>query len=209
MEKLSVQDHTTVRTDVTTLVALVHSCLRHENKLIEYQIEALRTWNDLKSPKRKAGAEVCLQGIIFNLAGSSDGLSFKLLIVQMPTKKVLLWDCLCLVTAFISFHVTDDLASGSSHYLLPSRQGRFVTCRSRDLLREHGWLGREPRWWRWQAPEPRVPRLGGSCHSSGGASLAVSVRGEERDMAAAGFTNDRAATQLNKYLKAFLVCYNW
>lgn len=34
----------------------------------------------------------------------------------MPTKKVLLWDCLCLVLAFISFHVTDDLASGSSNY---------------------------------------------------------------------------------------------
>lgn len=136
MEKLSVQDHTTVRTDVTAPVALIHSHLRHENKLIEYQLEALRPWNDLKSPKRKAWAELCLRGIIFNLAGSSDGLFFKLPIVQMPTKKVLQRDCLCLVMAFISFCVTDDLASGSSNYLLISRRGRFVTCWSSDVVGE-------------------------------------------------------------------------
>lgn len=160
MEKKSVQDHTTVRTDVTALVALIHSCLRHENKLIEYHFEALRPWNDLKPPKRKAWAELCLRGIIFNLAGSSDGLFFKLPIVQMPTKKVLLWDCLCLVTAFISFRVTDDLASGSSNYLLTSLWAGFWPAGAVIGSGSAGGLGREP-WWRWwQAPEPRVPRLG-------------------------------------------------
>lgn len=168
-KKLSVQDHTTVRTDVTALV-LIHSCLRHEYKLIEYQFEPLRPWNDLKSPKRKAGAELCLQGIIFNLAGSSDGLSFKLPIVQMPAKKVLLRDCLCLVTAFISFRVTDDLASGSSHYLLTSCWGRFLTCWSRFALGELAdWAGSccggSDR-----LQSSMSPGWGGSCHSSVGIS---------------------------------------
>lgn len=205
---MSVQDHTMVRTDVTALVALIHSCLRHENKLIEYQFEALRPWNDLKSPKRKAGAELCLRGIIFNLAGSSDGLFFKLPIVQMPTKKVLLWDCLCLVTAFISFHVTDDLASGSSNYLLTSRRGRFLTCWSAVIgAGSASWLGRGARWWRWQAPEPRVPRPGWLLahlwEGFVGCSSQVRAGGD------AGFTDD-SATQLGlKYPKAFPVWYDW
>lgn len=33
----------------------------------------------------------------------------------MPAKKVLLWDCLCLAAALISFHVTDDSAFQSGN----------------------------------------------------------------------------------------------
>lgn len=70
--------------------------------------------------------------------------------------------------------------------------------------RRAGWLGREPRWWQGQLQSPVSPGWAGSCHTSGGASLGVSVRGEERDMA--GFINDRATQLILKYLKAFLVC---
>lgn len=104
---------------------LIQSCLRHENKLIKYQFEVFRPWNDLKSlVKESLGLKLCLWGIIFNLALSSDGLFFKLPIVRMPTKKVLLWDCLCLGLAFISFLVTDDSAFRSSNHSLVPLGGR-------------------------------------------------------------------------------------
>lgn len=104
---------------------LIHSCLRRENKLIKYQFEVFRPWNDLKSlVKESLGLKLCLWGIIFNLAVSSDGLFFKLPIVRMPMKKVLLWDCLCLGLAFISFLMTDDSAFRSSnHSLVPLGAG--------------------------------------------------------------------------------------
>lgn len=132
----------------------------------------------------------------FNLAESSDGLSFKLPIVQMPTKKVLLRDCLCLVTAFISSRVTDDLASGSSNYLLTSCWGRFLTCWSSDLL-----------WERWLAAQgAAVVAVTGSrapCPQAGVAPatalwgiLGCISQREQRDMAAAGFTNDRATINI-------------
>ena len=50
---------------------------------------------------------------------------------------MLLWDCLCLVLAFISFHVTDDLASASCNPSLVAHRGRFVTCWVAVI-----WLGR-------------------------------------------------------------------
>lgn len=90
---------------------LIWSCLRHENRLVKYQFEVSRPWNDLKSLLReRPGLKLCLRGIVFNLAVSSDDLFFKLPIAEMPAKKVLLWDCLCLVAALISFHVTGDSA---------------------------------------------------------------------------------------------------
>lgn len=75
----------------------------------------------------------------------------------MPAKKVLLWDCLCLVPAFISFHVAGDLASVSSS---PSLSPTGVGFWPSEML----WFGlgaqagrAEDRGSGRLAQEPRVP----------------------------------------------------
>lgn len=69
----------------------------------------------------------------------------------MPTKKVLLWDCLCLVLAFISFRETDGLASGSSNHWLISHRGRYLTSQNAVI-----WCGAEDDV-RWTQPAQLLP----------------------------------------------------